>query len=80
MLDKRFCKRIRKERKKRRWTQRQLGVALGIARSYVSMLENGTKVPSRTQILALSNLFDCTVLELDPHFDFEINKGNLQDL
>lgn len=80
MFKKVFCKRIKNKRLELGLTQKDLALRLGITRSYVSMIESGDKIPSRVQILALANIFGCSVIDLDPHFDFEIEKGNISFL
>lgn len=75
MFDKRYCKRIKKERLRSGLNQRQLGDILGVTRAYISLMENGDKLPSRTQILAFSSVFRCPVTDLDPDFEITLSLG-----
>lgn len=81
MFKKVFCKRIKKKRLELGLRQKDLALRLGITRSYVAMIESGDKIPSRIQILALSNLFGCSVTDLDPDFlDYLEKEGGITDV
>ncbi len=55
---------IRVHRKKRDWTQAELAKRLGIERSAVAKWESGTIRPKAARLVALAEIFGCTVDEL----------------
>jgi len=45
-----FCDQLRSERKKRGMTAQELADMCGISRSYVTLIENGARMPGKTII------------------------------
>jgi transcriptional regulator with XRE-family HTH domain len=60
LLDKQIGEKLRKLRESKNMTTRQVGEAVGVAHSYVSMIENG-KVPSLDKIKKLCDLYSVPV-------------------
>lgn len=56
-----FGKVLRRLRTTRGMTQEQLGLAAGLQRKYISLLELGTKAPSLATVLRIA-----TALDVDP--------------
>lgn len=59
-----FSKRIKILRKKKGWSQEQLGRKLNITQGAISQWENGITMPSAEQLLSLSLLFNCSISNL----------------
>lgn len=49
----RFGERLSIHRKKRKLTAEELSVAIGISRSYITLIENGKRMPGKAVILSL---------------------------
>ena len=64
------AKRIRliQERKKRKLTQKELGLLIGVSSSTISFLENGRMNPSLEVSMGLQELFDLEYEILFPDF------------
>jgi len=45
-------------------TQTEVGEAIGVGQTAVSMWETGTNTPRSIHLIKLSKLFDCTIEEL----------------
>lgn len=60
LLDKQIGEKLRKLREDKNLTTRQVGEAIGIAHSYVSMIENG-KVPSLDKIKKLCDFYNVDI-------------------
>ena len=59
---------IRKEREKRKWTQTQFGVKIGLDTSAVSRIENGSQKFSKPKLNKLSELFEINIQEITDLF------------
>ena len=55
---------IRAHRKQRKWTQEELANRLGVERSAVAKWESGKARPQAARLVALAELFGCSVDEL----------------
>lgn len=49
---------LRRLRKKEGWSQEELGARLGLAKSTISMYENGTREPSLEILEAIADIFN----------------------
>ena len=56
--------RIRAYRKERKWTQEELAEKIGVERSAVAKWESGKIQPQAAHLIALAELFGCTVDEI----------------
>ncbi|MED4914338.1 helix-turn-helix transcriptional regulator [Parageobacillus thermoglucosidasius] len=52
---------LKKARKKKNWSQKQMAEFLNISRSYYSAIENGFRDPSLKLAVAISDLLDLDV-------------------
>ena len=55
---------IREHRKQRKWTQEALAQRLGVERSAVAKWESGKSQPQAAHLVALAEVFGCTVDEI----------------
>ena len=55
---------IREYRKRRDWTQEALAKRLGVERSAVAKWESGKSQPQAAHLIALAELFGCSVDEI----------------
>ena len=55
---------IRECRKKKKMSQQNVALALGVTQSMVAKWENGVNYPSVELLIKLSDLFGCTIDEL----------------
>ncbi|MBO6237008.1 MAG: helix-turn-helix transcriptional regulator [Schwartzia sp.] len=55
---------IREYRKQRKWTQEELANRLGVERSAVAKWESGKSQPQAARLVALAEVFGCTVDEI----------------
>ncbi len=55
---------IREYRKQRKWTQEELAKRLGVERSAVAKWESGKSQPQAARLVALAEIFGCSVDEL----------------
>lgn len=53
--------RIRAYRKERKWTQEELAEKIGVERSAVAKWESGKIQPQASRLVALAEVFGCTV-------------------
>lgn len=60
LLDKQIGEKLRNLRESKNMTTRQVGEAIGVAHSYISMIENG-KVPSLDKIKKLCDLYQVPI-------------------
>ncbi|MBR5163425.1 MAG: helix-turn-helix transcriptional regulator [Schwartzia sp.] len=56
--------RIQEYRKQQKWTQRDLAKRLGVERSAVAKWESGKSQPQAARLIALAEIFGCTVDEI----------------
>lgn len=56
--------RIQEYRKQRKWTQKELADHLGVERSAVAKWESGKSQPQAARLVALAEIFGCTVDEI----------------
>ena len=56
--------RIQEYRKQRKWTQKELADRLGVERSAVAKWESGKSQPQAARLVALAEIFGCTVDEI----------------
>ncbi|MBQ9377783.1 MAG: helix-turn-helix transcriptional regulator [Schwartzia sp.] len=52
---------IREHRTQRKWTQAELAERLGVERSTVAKWESGASQPQAAHLIALAEIFECTV-------------------
>ena len=55
---------IREYRKQRKWTQEELAKRLGVERSAVAKWESGKSQPQAARLVALAEVFGCSVDEI----------------
>lgn len=55
---------IREYRKHRKWTQEGLAKRIGVERSAVAKWESGKSQPQAAHLVALAEVFECTVDEV----------------
>ena len=55
---------IREQRAQKKWTQAELAKRLGVERSTVAKWESGVSQPQAAHLIALAEVFGCTVDEL----------------
>lgn len=55
---------IREYRKQQKWTQEELAKRLGVERSAVAKWESGKSQPQAARLVALAEIFGCTVDEI----------------
>lgn len=55
---------IREYRKQRKWTQEELAKRLGVERSAVAKWESGKSQPQAARLVALAEIFGCSVDEI----------------
>lgn len=55
---------LRKKRKERKMTQEELGKALGVARTTVTLWELGINKPRTDMLIKLSRVLNCSIEEL----------------
>lgn len=68
--------RIKRIRKSRGYTQKQVADALGITRSYVAQIETNRRRPNTPTLICLSDFLCVPITRLDPDFEFIIlDKG-----
>ena len=60
----RFGAKLRTLRKRQKMTQQELAAALGVARSYISFLENNEREPSGELVLKVAHLFTISTDQL----------------
>jgi transcriptional regulator with XRE-family HTH domain len=60
----RFGAKLRTLRKRQKMTQQELAAALGVARSYISFLENNEREPSGELVLKVAHLFTVSTDQL----------------
>ena len=56
--------RIQEYRKQKKWTQEDLARRLGVERSAVAKWESGKSQPQAARLIALAEIFGCTVDEI----------------
>lgn len=56
---------LRKQRELRKWTIKEVADRLGFSSSYVSQLENGSRVPSRKQLEALAKGYEISLEDIN---------------
>lgn len=67
---KRIGKRIRHYRKRRGFTQEQLGLSINTSGAYISNIERGVKKPSLDNLAAIAEILDVTINDMiTPMYD-----------
>lgn len=65
MLDyKKIGKRIRHYRKRRGYTQEQLGLSINTSGAYISNIERGVKKPNLDNLAAIAEILDITINDM----------------
>lgn len=62
---------IKRERKRRRYTQRQLGELLGISYQTIAQWENGFREPKFVSIVKIAHALEINPMELMPDWFIE---------
>ncbi|PFX49703.1 helix-turn-helix domain-containing protein [Bacillus pseudomycoides] len=65
--------RIKELRKKRKWSQRELGEKVDVSESFISKVESGKKQPSREVTTKIAEVLNVTT-------DFLLGRSNEEDL
>jgi len=60
----RFGEKLRVLRKRREFTQEQMGELLAVSRPYVAKLERGEKMPNALMIIKIADIFGVTADQL----------------
>ena len=73
-------KRIRHYRKRRGYTQEQLGLSINTSGAYISNIERGVKKPSLDNLVSIAETLDITVNDMImPMYD-ELDQKKISDL
>ena len=73
-------KRIRHYRKRRGYTQEQLGLSINTSGAYISNIERGVKKPSLDNLVSIAETLDITVNDMIVPMHDELAKRKLDDL
>ena len=75
MLDyKNIGKRIRHYRKRRGYTQEQLGLSINTSGAYISNIERGVKKPNLDNLAAIAEILDITINDMIVHEYDDLDK------
>jgi len=69
---------IKRLRLEKGLSQIELASMLDVESAYICMFEKGKRKPNKRMVIALSNIFNVTVVEIDPDFEFcfrELKRG-----
>ena len=81
MLDYKILgKRIRHYRKRRGYTQEQLGLNINTSGAYISNIERGVKKPSLDNLVSIAETLDITVNDIIMPIHDELAHINIDDL
>ena len=81
MLDyKNIGRRIRHYRKRRGYTQEQLGLSINTSGAYISNIERGVKKPSLDNLASIADILDVTVNDMIHPMHYELAQRKIDDL
>ena len=81
MLDyKSIGRRIRNYRKRRGYTQEQLGLSINTSGAYISNIERGVKKPSLDNLASIAEILDVTVNDIIHPMHDELAQRKIDDL
>ena len=81
MLDyKNIGRRIRHYRKRRGYTQEQLGLSINTSGAYISNIERGVKKPSLDNLASIADILDVTVNDIIHPMHDELAQTKINDL
>ena len=81
MLDyKNIGRRIRHYRKRRGYTQEQLGLSINTSGAYISNIERGVKKPSLDNLVSIAEILDVTVNDMIQPMHDELAQRKIEDL
>lgn len=81
MLDyKNIGRRIRHYRKRRGYTQEQLGFSINTSGAYISNIERGVKKPSLDNLASIAEILDVTVNDIIHPMHDELVQRKIEDL
>ena len=73
-------KRIRHYRKRRGYTQEQLGLSINTSGAYISNIERGVKKPSLDNLASIAEILDVTVNDIIHPMHDELAQKKIDDL
>lgn len=73
-------KRIRHYRKRRGYTQEQLGLSINTSGAYISNIERGVKKPSLDNLVSIAETLDITVNDMIMPMHDELAQRKIDDL
>ena len=73
-------KRIRHYRKRRGYTQEQLGLSINTSGAYISNIERGVKKPSLDNLVSIADILDVTVNDIIRPMHDELAQRKIEDL
>ena len=73
-------KRIRHYRKRRGYTQEQLGLSINTSGAYISNIERGVKKPSLDNLASIAEILDVTVNDIIHPMHDELAQTRINDL
>ena len=73
-------KRIRHYRKRRGYTQEQLGLSINTSGAYISNIERGVKKPSLDNLASIAEILDVTVNDMIMPMHDELAQTKINDL
>ena len=73
-------KRIRHYRKRRGYTQEQLGLSINTSDAYISNIERGVKKPSLDNLASIADILDVTVNDIIHPMHGELAQSKIDDL
>ena len=73
-------KRIRHYRKRRGYTQEQLGLSINTSGAYISNIERGVKKPSLDNLASIADILDVTVNDIIHPMHDELAQRKINDL
>ena len=73
-------KRIRHYRKRRGYTQEQLGLSINTSGAYISNIERGVKKPSLDNLVSIAETLDITVNDMIMPMHDELTQRKIDDL
>ena len=73
-------KRIRHYRKRRGYTQEQLGLSINTSGAYISNIERGVKKPSLDNLASIAEILDVTVNDIIHPMHDELAQRKINDL
>ena len=73
-------RRIRHYRKRRGYTQEQLGLSINTSGAYISNIERGVKKPSLDNLVSIADILDVTVNDIIRPMHDELAQRKIEDL